>query len=112
MATTPFAGGHRVLYHWQRLVEPRLRETLQTNRIYCSSPVAFGAPWDCRPHFNTEILSDPVELKRHAHWAVDMCRRKARVSEADLANMHGVLMPGRVRAADFLDQIRSEAAKR
>lgn len=104
MATTAFAEGHRVLYHWQGFVEPRLRETLQTNRIYCSSPAAFNDPWDCRPHFNSEVLDDPEECRRHADWAVDLCHRKTTMSELDLENMRRVLLTDRARAAELLRQ--------
>ena len=47
-----------MLYHWQRFDEEGLRATLVFNQIYCSSPSAFDESWDCRPHFNTEILQD------------------------------------------------------
>ena len=57
-----------MLYHWQRLdadrpeLATRLSTFLETKRLYCSSPGAFNDPWDCRPHFNTELLQDRLEL--------------------------------------------------
>lgn len=84
MATPRFLRGHRVLYHWRRLAEPRLRETLQTNRIYYSSPAALSDSRDCNPHCNTEILDDPEECKRYADWAVALPRAEAEQAAANI----------------------------
>jgi hypothetical protein len=110
MATTAWADGHRVLYHWQRFNEERLRATLQSNRIYCSSPGAFNDPWDCKPHFNSEVLADPAESERHANWAVDLCSRKTFMSQQNLEHMRHTLLSDRVRATELLRQISDEMA--
>ena len=110
MATTAWADGHRVLYHWQRFDDARLRAVLETNRIYCSSPAAFNDPWDCKPHFNSEILSDPHENQCHADWAVDVCKRKTGMTPQDLERMRQSLLTDRVRAAELLSQISAEMA--
>jgi len=69
---TAWSDGYRLLYHWQPFKEERLARTLSQNQIYCSRPNDFNDPWDCKPHFNTEILADPAENERHASWAVEM----------------------------------------
>jgi len=56
------------LYHWQRFDEIRLRGMLADNGVYCSDPSTFNGPWDCKPHFNTEILDDPAERENHVRW--------------------------------------------
>jgi hypothetical protein len=108
MATTAWADGHRVLYHWQRFNPKRLQSTLETNRIYCSSPGAFNDPWDCKPHFNSEILADPQENERHVGWAVDLCRRKTTMSPQDVDHMRHTLLSDRARAAELLNRMSEE----
>ncbi len=68
----------RWLYHWQRFDAARLEVTLKDNTIYCSWPGDFNDPWDCRPFFNTEQLSDPEELQKHIDWAgvPEKCQRR------------------------------------
>ena len=110
MATTAWADGHRVLYHWQRFNEDRLRATLESNRIYCSSPGAFNDPWDCKPHFNSAVLADPQENERHVNWAVDVCSRNTNMSRQDLERMRRTLLSDRTRAAELLSRISDEMA--
>lgn len=110
MATTAWADGHRVLYHWQRFNEERLRATLESSCIYCSSPSAFNDPWDCKPHFNSEILVDPQENQRHVNWAVDLCRQKTNMSMPDIDRMRRTLLSDRQRASELLNQISDEMA--
>lgn len=110
MTTTAWIDGHRVLYHWQRFNEGRLRAMLLSNRIYCSTPGAFNDPWDCKPHFNSDILNDPQENQRHADWAVDLCRRKTHMSAQELQQMYQTLLTDRARASDLLNQISAEMA--
>lgn len=110
MAITAWADGHRVLYHWQRFNAQRLRATLESNCIYCSSPGAFNDPWDCKPHFNSEVLADPQENERHVNWAVDLCKRKTNMSPRDLERMRRTLLSDRERAVELLNQISDEMA--
>lgn len=110
MATTAWAEGYRVLFHWQRYDEGRLRHTLESNQIYCPSPSTFNDPWDCKPHFNTEILQDPTERCRHSDWAVDLCNRRTNMSAAELERMRQALQQEPARAAGMLNQISSELA--
>ena len=105
MAITAWTDGHRVLYHWQRFNEERLRETLTTNRIYCSSPEAFNDPWDCKPHFNSDVLADPAENQRHVDWAVDICRRRTNMSPQDVEHMRQKLLTDRARATESINEI-------
>lgn len=79
------------LYHWQRFDEGRLEAILRDNAIYCSRPSDFNDPWDCRPFFNTDLLSDPAELRKHIDWAVRICRRAGKMSETDIARMQDEL---------------------
>ena len=77
MAITAWSEGHRVLYQWEKFHEERLSALLRDNRIYCSNPVLFNDPWDCKPHFNMEILNDLAERQKHAQWAIDLRQRKS-----------------------------------
>lgn len=110
MADTAWVDGHRVLYHWQRFDESRLVDVLSTWRIYCSSPNAFNDPWDCKPHFNSDVLADPDENIRHVEWAVDVCSRKAPMSAEAIERMRITLLTDRARASDLLNQISNALA--
>lgn len=75
------------LYHWQPANLGRLEVTLRRGTIYCSRPSDFNDPWDCRPFFNTELLDDPEERRKHIKWAVKICRLDGRMSEGDIEDM-------------------------
>lgn len=109
MVDTAWGDGHRTLYHWQRFDESRLADLLSTQRIYCSSPRAFNDPWDCKPHFNSDVLSDPDENERHVQWAVDLCKRKRQMSGEDLKRMRATLLTVTLarRQLDALQHIAS-----
>jgi hypothetical protein len=72
---TALSDGFDRLYHWQRFDADRLRQSLQDRTIYCSDPATFNDPWDCKPHFNSEILQDPTENEQHVQWAIKISRR-------------------------------------
>jgi len=91
-----------VLYHWQPFNKKRLARTLKDLVIYCSSPGDFNDPWDCKPFFNTEILADPEENEKHVAWAVDICRRRRKMSEPDIEAMKEALRIDPARAAAFV----------
>jgi hypothetical protein len=111
MTETAFGDGYRALYHWQAFQPERLRSLLISNSIYCSKPSDFNDPWDCKPHFNTEILEDPVENERHAAWAEDLCRRRnPGMSEDDLANMCQTLHNDCSRGAEIIEEISKSLA--
>lgn len=110
MANTAWRDGHRVLYHWQKFDEARLARILSTGQIYCSSPSSFNDPWDCQPHFNSDVLADPVENERHAQWAVELCSRKTSMSKDDLDRMRVTLLTNRARAAELLNQMSASLA--
>lgn len=116
LALTAFQLGHRVLYHWQRLdadrpeLATRLSTFLKTKRLYCSSPGAFNDPWDCRPHFNTELLQDRRELRKRADWAVDVCNRRKPMSPGDTARMHHTLLNDVPYATRLLVQMSEDLA--
>jgi Protein of unknown function (DUF2971) len=108
MFDTAWNDGHRVLYHWQDYNEERLRNTLVSRTLYCSSPSAFNDPWDCKPYFNTELLTDSVENAKHIQWAVDLCRRKTTMVDADIDNMQRTLLADPAQAAAFIVKISED----
>ena len=110
MMPTAFQEGYRVLYHWQPFNEARLAKLLAERAIYCASPSQFNDPWDCKPHFNTEILADPSEREKHVHWAVDLCRRRTGMSDADIARMVESLRADTPRAAALIREISEGTA--
>jgi len=107
MADTAWGDGHRTLYHWQPFCESRLADLLSNRRIYCSSPGDFNDPWDCKPHFNSELLSDPSENEQFVQWAVDSCKRLTQMSQEGLDRMRSTLLTSHVSAAEYLNQISS-----
>jgi hypothetical protein len=84
---TAIDRGLERLYHWQPFDPARLEVILREKKIYCSNPVDFNDPWDCRPYFNTEILNVPEERQKHIDWAVEICRSDGRMSENDISKM-------------------------
>ena len=50
-----------MLYQWEKFCKERLRALLHDKRIYYSNPASFNGLWDCKPHFNKEVLNDPIE---------------------------------------------------
>lgn len=101
--------GLKRLYHWQRFDAGRLEAILRDNAIYCSRPTDFNDPWDCRPFFNTDLLSDPAEMQKHIDWAVRICRRDGKMSEAYIARMQDQLrdraiLEGKVRETTMATQ--------
>lgn len=108
MAITAFADGYRTLYHWQPFDEKRLRPLLEHNLLYCSSPRDFNDPWDCKPFFNTDILSDLGERSVHTAWAVDLCRRKTNMSGVDIANMIFFLEHDVDKATEIIQNLSNE----
>ena len=99
MANTAWRDGHRVLCQWQKFDETWLSHTLSTTQNYCSSPNSFNASWDCKPHFNSDVLADTAENERHVRWAVELGSRKTRMSTADLEHMKLTLLTDRTLMA-------------
>ena len=60
---------------------------MKNGTVYCSSPRNFNDPWDCRPFFNTDLLTNEKEQGKHVEWAVEICRRHTRMSDQDIENM-------------------------
>lgn len=110
MTNTAWSDGHRFLYHWQRLNEPWLERTLSKDQIFLSCPNDFNDPWDCKPHFNTEILEDAEENERHVAWAVDVCTRRTSMSKEAMEQMRTTLLTDRIKAASLLDEISAGMA--
>lgn len=110
MANTAWRDGYRALYHWQKFDESQLSRTLSTMQIYCSSPSAFNDPWDCKPHFNSDVLADPAENERHAQWAVEVCSRKTFMSKVERERMRVTLLTDRAKVTECLNQISAAMA--
>ena len=70
MTTFKTASPKRIpyLYHWQPFVPEYLTTLLRDQAIYCSNPATFNDPWDCKPFFDIDCLSDPKELEKHIQW--------------------------------------------
>lgn len=85
----PTAAQRRLkrLYHWQPFHKCRLRATLKNGTIYCSNPNDFNDPWDCKPFFNTELLSDSTEREKHIDWAVRICEAVGKMTKEDIEQM-------------------------
>jgi len=108
MAITAWSEGHRFLYHWARFCAERLRALLRDRQIYCSNPALLNDPWDCKPHFNTEILSDPAERQKYAEWAVALCQRKSPMPPYAQEQMRKTLLHDPDAAAKLTNQLSAE----
>lgn len=93
------------------LNEEWLGESLTSRAIYCSKPGDFNDPWDCKPFFNTEILSDPEENERHIAWAVDICRLRTSMSGRDIENMKSSLRSDRPKTIELIRDISISMAE-
>jgi hypothetical protein len=72
---TAAALGHRRLYHYQNFNANYLREVIVDGVIYFSKPSDFNDPWDCRPWFDFQCLSDPEMLERHVQWYLEVSKK-------------------------------------
>lgn len=103
---TACSDGIDRLYHWERFDDAWLRRLLNDRTIYCSDPATFNDPWDCKPYFNTKLLEDPLEHKRHVEWAVYLCRKyNHTMSENDIARMEAQLHADRQLLAANIHKI-------
>jgi len=59
----------------------------------------FNDPWDCKPHFNTEVLNDPAERQKLAEWAIDLCQCKSPTPQEAQERMRQTFLHN--PAADF-----------
>ena len=106
---TAYGDGIDRLYHWQRFNKERLRTFLRDRTIYCNDPATFNDPWDCKPHFNTDLLEDPAEHDRHVQWALDISRQHNHAMSAeDVARMETQLRTNRQLLAEKVDEISQE----
>lgn len=110
MATTAWADGHRLLYHWDKFCEDRLRALVRDKRIYCSNPADFNDPWDCKLHFNTDVLKDPIERQKHAQWALDLCQRKAPMAPEAQERMRQTFLNNPEATSVLINQLSAELA--
>lgn len=110
MASTAWADGHRFLYHWDKFCEDRLRALVRDKRIYCSNPANFNDPWDCKPHFNADVLKDSVERQNHAQWALNLCQRKTPMPSEVQERMRQAFLNDPDATATVITQISEELA--
>ena len=110
MAITARSEGHRMLYHWEKFCEERLSALLRDKRIYCSNPALFNDPWDCKPHFNTEVLNDPAERQKHAEWAIDLCQLKSPMPQEAQERMRQTFLHNPAAVAKLINQLSGEMA--
>lgn len=103
--------GLKRLYHWQRFDAGRLEAILRDNTIYCSKPSDFNDPWDCRPFFSTDILSDAEERQKHVDWAVRVCRNDGRMSGPQIENMRKQLLADRALLEKYVREITVETQR-
>lgn len=64
-------AGITSLFHYQRFDRKRLTDLLLYKRIYCSDPVGFNDPWDCKPCFDIEAMDDPKVQAETAEWLIE-----------------------------------------
>ena len=67
--------GLRRLYHYQSFNADYLREVIVNSVIHFSKPSDFNDPWDCRPWFDFDCLTDPAILEQHVQWYIGIMRR-------------------------------------
>ncbi len=63
------------LYHYQPFDPVRLSKIILEKALYFSNPGDFNDPWDCRPWWNVDALSDPVVFDRHIDWYITVTRK-------------------------------------
>ncbi len=54
------------LFHYQKFEPDHLADVLQNHRIFCSNPLNFNDPWDCKPYFDPDLV---VDAETHAATA-------------------------------------------
>src|ERR1700677_1821292 len=69
------ALGHSHLYHYQTFNADYLQEIIVGGAIYFSKPSDFNDPWDCRPFFDYECISDPDMREHHIQWYIETTKK-------------------------------------
>ena len=95
----------RWLYRYQRFAPDRLRNLLQTNKVYCSSPDTFNDPWDCRPCFSEGQLEKPEVLEKHIRWFEQADRKHDPKTEDQHRQMAELLRRSPHRVREMVDEI-------
>jgi hypothetical protein len=72
------------LYHYQSFNLDYLREVIVGGVIHFSKPSDFNDPWDCRPWFDFECLSDTKALEQHVEWYIEVSRKHRPEIPADV----------------------------
>ncbi|WP_435641106.1 DUF2971 domain-containing protein [Micavibrio aeruginosavorus] len=64
------------LYSYQPYIFEYLKQTVLSNLIFLSNPVGFNDPWDCRPHFFSDV--DDPEIRKAVISYYTTAYKKAR----------------------------------
>lgn len=75
--------GVSALFRYQPFNSDRLLQVLRDGKLYLSCPRDFNDPWDCKPWFNTELLTDPQYLASAVEWYVGVTFAHAPTVPAD-----------------------------
>ncbi len=62
------------IYHYQPFDADRLSKIVLDRELYFSNPKDFNDPWDCRPWYSVEGLTDPAVFERHIDWYLMVTR--------------------------------------
>ena len=58
------------LYHYAPFCPDRLIDILRNHRIFCSNPANFNDPWDCKPCFDPELITDAESQSASAEYFI------------------------------------------
>jgi hypothetical protein len=113
----PWDCGIERLYHYEKFHAEYLASLLRDQRIRCSNPASLNDPWDCRPWFNTNGISDASIRKEMIAWFLMLNsggRRSAgvddsgvRIDEEHLNNVERALE----RNPEILEKVTNNASK-
>jgi hypothetical protein len=101
------------LYHYQSFNLDHLREVIVDGVIHFSKPSDFNDPWDCRPWFDFECLSDPKILDDHIKYYIEVSRKLGLISlprwfKGTQKVIDAIQMRSRRKSANSLKQSSSE----
>jgi DUF2971 family protein len=61
-------AGHARLYNYQRFCRQWLSTTLREQKVRCSNPANLNDPWDCRPWYDSDLISTPDQIEKFICW--------------------------------------------
>ncbi|MBT4690796.1 MAG: DUF2971 domain-containing protein [Rhodospirillaceae bacterium] len=63
------------LYHYQPFDLERLSKIILEKELYFSNPGDFNDPWDCKPWFNADVMTDLDLFEDHLSWFIAVHRK-------------------------------------